>query len=142
MKITGSKKKSTFITDVGLFTALFSDEMLLTANTLLWLAFAGIVSEKKAIEIIKERIEKEKKFLTSYFQTRFKERTIKSLNDRIGWLIEFARRSEVHYDTFISILLKNFEIKILEQILPIECIARFYGSESRLKWKKLIESQR
>ena len=99
-----------------------------------------IVSEKKAIEVIKERIKEEKKFLNSYFSTRFKERTIKSLNDRLGWLIEFASRSEVPYNTFISILLKNFDIKILEKITPIEFIARFYGSESKSKWKKLTES--
>ncbi len=123
-------KQGNFLETLSQITVFLGEDILLSAHVLLWLAFIGIASERRAVEVIKERIKEEKKFIDTYIKSNFKERLLKSQSDRIGWLIEFAKKSDVPFNMFISILTDIFPFEILKEIVPVKVLLRFYGSEA------------
>jgi len=123
---------------VGQLSAFISEDLLLSTRVLLWLAFLGILSAEKAIEVVNERLQDEKRFIESYVETRFKERAIKSVKDRLGWLVEFASKNSVPFDRLASSIIGNFNFDLSKEIMPLKFVVRFYGSDNASKWKNLV----
>jgi hypothetical protein len=90
------------------------------------------------MEIVNERLQDEKKFIETYIDTQFRERAIKSVKNRLGWLVEFASRNNVPFDRLTSFITANFNLDLSKEIVPLEFILRFYGSDNASTWKNLV----
>lgn len=114
------------------------DDTDLTARVRGILSISPFLGKKDIRENIETFFENEKDFIASQKTEYLKDIALQHAKHRMGWILFMAKDKKIKFDEMSSLIIKVFGTDDAKDVVPLDSMIEYYGSDDANRWKKLV----